>query len=104
MGAAQGGAGVPGVPGREEERGVAHPTRRSAAVLVARWLGLGFREVSARCGCRALEIYSTTEWGFQGAELRATMSRRCARVRGVVGCQKVAAPSSTLTGTRGRLA
>src|SRR4051795_8993472 len=32
------------------------------------------------------------------------MSRRCARVRGVSRCQKVAAPSWELTGTRRRIA
>src|SRR4051794_18160254 len=72
------GAGVPRAPGREEERGVAQSTRRSEASAMARWLGLGFREVSARSGVRALEIYSTTARAFRGAELRAMLSRRCA--------------------------
>src|SRR3954453_5486972 len=88
MGAAQGGAGVPvdqeGEGGREE----AQSTRLSEASTVARWLGLGFREVTARSRGRALEIYSTTVRAFQGAELHAILSRRCARRWGSEGRQR----------------
>src|SRR4051812_45043924 len=87
MGAAQGGAGVPVDAEEEGAREQAQSTRRSEASVVARWLGLGFREVSARSGGRALEIYSTTVLAFRGAELRAKLSRRCACVRGGEGKQ-----------------
>src|SRR4051812_6359776 len=69
---------------------------------MARWLGLGFREASARSRVRALEIYSTTEWAFYGTKLCARVSRRCARARETSRCQKEAAPSWELTGTRRR--
>src|SRR3954469_24502869 len=98
------GAGVPGVAEEEGARKGAQSTRRSEASAMARWLGLGFREASARSRGRALEIWSTTEQAFRGTDRLATMSKICARVRGVSRYQKEAAPSWELTETRRRTA